>query len=71
MLITSNHIKALPYRVIVKDKVGDAKYLIHLYELDEPHSPIEAIVERLHAEGGDLVVDWSQGWPPPHLHPRH
>lgn len=58
--------------MVVKDKVGDAKYLIHFYELNQPYGSVEAVVERFHTEGsGELVVGGGQGRPPEHLHPGH
>ena len=45
-----------PHRVVVEDKEGDAKYLIHLDELDEPHSSVEAVMERFHTEGSHVLV---------------
>ena len=55
------------HRVIVEDKRGDAKYCVHLYELNQPHSPVEVVVKRLHAKRCQLVVSGSICWPLDHL----
>ena len=53
--------------MIVEDKRGDAKYGVHLYELNQLHSPIEVVVKRLHAKRCQLVVSGSICWPLDHL----
>ena len=63
-LISPNQVT---YRVIVENKRGDAKYDVHLYELNQPHSPVEVVVKRLHAKSCQLVVSGSICWPLDHL----
>ena len=63
-LISPNQVT---HRVIVEDKRGDAKYDVHLYELNQPHRPVEVVMKRLHAKRCQLVVSRSICWPLDHL----